>query len=422
MSFSPDELLGRVKRLPPAQSLVIGFSGGLDSHVLLHSCVLLKDHLPPLRAIHVHHGLQEAADTWSAHCQAVCDALNIPLEVLTVNVDLNDGKGLEAAARKARYAAIQENLAAGEALLTAHHQDDQAETLLLQLFRGAGPAGLASMPVWQPFAKAWHGRPLLEFRRAELEAWARAGELSWIDDPSNQDLRFSRNYLRYEVMPVLQKNWPQLVETLNHDAGLQAEALALNHHLARLDEEHCSGEEPGTLSAQALMQVPLIRRKNLLRYWLDSKGLALPGKRHYPELLKLVEARDDSEGLVCWEGAEVRRFRDELYALSPLPDHDPGIEVEWPWGKDIKNPADGAMLSWQGLLDSGVVFANPEQSLTLRFRRGGERIRRPGDDHHRKLKHLLQEANVPPWERERIPLIYQDDHLLAVLGYWISQE
>jgi tRNA(Ile)-lysidine synthase len=422
MSFSPDELLGRVKRLPPAQALAIGFSGGLDSHVLLHACASLQDQLPPLRAIHVHHGLQDEADTWSVHCQTICDALNVPLTILAVSVARDKGEGLEAAARKARYAAIQENLGEGESLLTAHHQDDQAETLLLQLFRGAGPAGLASMPVWQPFATAWHGRPLLDFRRAELESWATKQELSWVDDPSNQDLRFTRNYLRHEAMPVLEANWPQLVETLNHNAALQAEALTLNHHLARLDEEHCSGEEPGTLSAQALMQIPLIRRKNLLRYWLDGKGLALPGKRHYPELLKLIEARSDAEGLVCWEGVEVRRYRDELYAFAPLVVHDPATEIVWPWGEDIHNPADGSRLKWQSLLDSGVLFAKPGQNLTLRFRQGGERIRRPGDEHHRKLKHLLQEANVPPWERDRIPIVYQGDLLLAVMGYWINQE
>jgi tRNA(Ile)-lysidine synthase len=412
----------QIRRFPPAAALNIGFSGGLDSHVLLHLYARIRDSIPPLRAIHIHHGLQEQADQWSAHASRVCADLDIPLQIIHVDVDAGSGKGIEAAAREARYQALGENLGEGEALITAHHQDDQAETLLLQLFRGAGPAGLAAMPRWAPFAQGWQGRPLLSVSRAELEDYATQHQLEWVEDPSNEDTRFRRNFIRQRLMPLLREEWPQVTATLADAAGHQAEALNLIRTLARLDAEDADGEALGTLSIEALLRLPEQRRKNLIRYWLWEKGMLMPGQRHMAEIDKLLRAESDSEAAFYWGESEMHRFRDDLYAFARLPEYDPEAEHHWAHGSDIINPATGELLTWQGLIGMGVDLVSAQQDLTLRFRRGGERIRLPGHEHHRKIKHLMQEANIPPWERDKLPFIYQGERLLAVYGYWINAE
>jgi tRNA(Ile)-lysidine synthase len=422
MKIEPGWLLRRMRRLPPAQALHIGFSGGLDSHVLLHLMSSLREQLPPIRAIHVHHGLQDQADAWTEHCRSVCDELDIPLAICHVDARPREGEGPEAAARHARYRAYASVMGQGESLLTAHHQDDQAETLLLQLFRGAGPAGLAAMPAWSPFAEGWHGRPLLEASRDELEDYAREQSLNWVEDPSNKDLRYRRNFIRQQLMPQLREYWPQITKTLAADARLQAESLGLGDTLARLDEEEVRGEVPATLSVSHLKRLTWVRQKNLIRYWLKQKGLPMPGQGSIGEIRKVLDARDDACARVSWKGGELHRYRDALYAFAPLPEHDPAIEISWPAGEDISNPATGEMLFWQTLLDMGVRLEKPGQPLTLRFRRGGERIKPGADRPHRKLKLLMQEAGIPPWERDRIPLVYEGARLLAVYDYWVNND
>lgn len=422
MTIDTAWLLQQIRRLPPAAVLHLGFSGGLDSQVLLHLLSGIQDNIPPLRLIHVHHGLQDQADQWAEHVRGVSDDLGIPLNIVHVDIDRQSGKGLEAAARKARYQAFSEILGEGEGLLTAHHQDDQAETLLLQLFRGAGPAGLSAMPRWAPFARGWHGRPLLPVSRSELESYAREHRLEWIEDPSNVDTQYRRNFIRHKLMPLLREEWPQVSQTLADAAAHQAESLNLMRTLARFDAEDADGKEIGTLSIENMLRLPEQRRKNLIRYWLWEKGLPMPGQRHMAEIEKVLRAEPDSEAVVYWGEAEMHRFRDDLYAFTRLPEYDPHVEIEWVSGTDIINPATGKELYWQVLIDMGVDLASIQQGLTLRFRQGGERIKLPAHEHHKKIKHLMQEQGIPPWERDRIPFVYQGDRLIAVYGYWINDE
>jgi len=420
MTIDAAWLQQQIRRFPPASTLHVGFSGGLDSHVLLHLLASIRKDTPPLQAIHIHHGLQPQADDWTYHVQLVCDQLAIPLKVITVDIDTGTGMGVEAAARAARYEAFAEAMKAGEGLLTAHHRDDQAETLLLQLFRGAGPAGLAAMPRWAPFAQGWHGRPLLPISREGLERYASRHELEWIDDPSNEDVRFRRNFIRHRLMPLLKEEWPEVTESLANAASLQAESLNMMRTLGRLDLEGADGQEPGTLSIQALLRMQEQRRNNLIRYWLWEKGQVMPGRRHMSEIDKLLQAGPDSEAEVCYGDAVVRRYKDDLYAYTRLPDFDSETGYAWSRGEDIVNPANGELLRWQHLIDMGLNLASSGQDLTLRYRQGGERIKLPGHEHHKKIKHLMQEAGIPPWERDRIPFIYEGDRLLAVYGYWVN--
>ncbi|MDX1335679.1 MAG: tRNA lysidine(34) synthetase TilS, partial [Gammaproteobacteria bacterium] len=412
MTIDAAWLQQQIRRFPPASGLYVGFSGGLDSHVLLHLLAGIREDIPPLEAIHVHHGLQPQADDWTHHAQSVCDELGIHLTIIPVAIDANAGTGVEAAAREARYKAFAEAMKDGGGLLTAHHRDDQAETLLLQLFRGAGPAGLAAMPRWAPFALGWHGRPLLPISREGLEIYARRHQLTWIEDPSNEDTRFRRNFIRHRLMPLLQEEWPEVTESLANAASLQAESLNMMRTLGRLDLEGADGQEPGTLSIEALLRMQEQRRKNLIRYWLWEKGLTMPGRRHMSEIDKLLQAGPDSEAEVCYGDTVMRRYKNDLYAYRRLPDFDLEANYAWSRGEDIVNPANGELLRWRHLIDMGLDLASSGKGLTLRFRQGGERIKLPGHEHHKKIKHLMQEAGIPPWERDRIPFVYEGDRLL----------
>ena len=255
----------------------IAFSGGLDSTVLLH-LLANTEHLPPHKAIHIHHGLQAAADAWPSHCQSICDRLGVPLHVMHVQVQ--PGASLERAAREARYQAFAEVVGAGEVLLTGQHRDDQAETLLFRLLRGAGVRGLAAIPMHRPLANGHLVRPLLDASRAELEAYAHEHQLTWIEDPSNADPRFSRNYLRHRVFPLLTERWPQAVSSLARTAEHLSEAQGLLDELAQMDLHAADQSSPfpwlplPSLALAPLRELSDARQRNVLRHWLTQIGRA----------------------------------------------------------------------------------------------------------------------------------------------------
>ncbi|MEJ2657252.1 MAG: tRNA lysidine(34) synthetase TilS [Desulfobacterales bacterium] len=423
MALIARDLLPVLHRLPPARRYVVGFSGGLDSTVLLHVLVSLRDELPPLQAVHVNHGLQAQAVDWEKHCAQVCQDFDCPLDILHVDARPSDGESPEAAARGARYDALREYCRQGDQLLTAHHQDDQAETLLNQLLRGAGPAGLSAMPRIAPFSPGtWHARPLLEITRPELKAYAETAGLTWVDDPTNTDTHLARNYLRHQVMPVLTQHWPSAGATLARAARHQAEAWALLQTLGRQDIEAGQGSRPDCLSVQALRRLPTNRARNAIRVWLHDKGLPMPSEARLARILEdVLTAGEDRMPCVDWPGAEVRRYRDDLYAFAPLPPHDPSTIYEWNPNEPLELPALNLCLTQQDLLDLGVDVTALDTPLTVRFRQGGERCRPKGRNETHELKKLLQEEGVPPWERERIPLVYAGERLITVMSFWVCE-
>nr|WP_207143866.1 tRNA lysidine(34) synthetase TilS [Ectothiorhodospira shaposhnikovii] len=413
-----DTLAAALERLPPAPRWLIGLSGGLDSHVLLHGLQTLSGGhaFPPLVAVHVHHGLSPHADRWQAHCESLCRDLNIPLRVLVVDARPAAGESPEAAARAARYRAIAEVMQAGEILLTAHHRRDQAETLLLQLLRGAGPAGLAAMPRLKPFGPGWQARPMLDLDRDTLADHALKAALTWVEDDSNTDPRFDRNLLRQAVMPRLRARWPALDATLSRAALLQAEAQDLLAERAREDLEQVRGSVPGTLSVAGLSGLRRPRLRNALRGWLQDKGLPMPGRARLESLIEqMLKAGSDSCPRVAWEGAEVRRYRDDLYAMKPLLPVEAGLVLHWMPVAPLRLPEPGITIDPADLRTAWeLTLSDLAGPLTVRFRQGGEQIRWRG--HTRSLKKLLQEAGVPPWERDRMPLIFAGERLIAVWG------
>lgn len=417
------QLLAALHRLPQPRRYLIAYSGGLDSTVLLHAMARQVQALPaPLAAVHIHHGLQAPAEQWLDHCLAQCTALDVPCQALRVSVARDSGEGLEAAARRARYQAIAELMEQGDILLTAHHQDDQAETLLLQLLRGSGVKGLAAMAPLKPFACGWHARPLLEVGRSELQAYAAANRLSWIDDPSNFDISLARNHLRQRVMPLLREHTPALGATLSRSARHCAEAAELLEELAEGDLCIAHGSREGTLSVAALRALRPARRRNLLRHWLHMSGFPLPDHRHLQRIYdEVLIAAPDSNPLVSWGGVEVRRYRDGLYVMAALPPAPSGL-FSWDISAPLELPgAAGSLTASRGEGTGLAVERLAGHRIEVGFRAGGERCRPSGRHERHELKKLLQEQGVPPWERERLPLLFVDGELAQVGNLWCCE-
>ena len=413
----PAKLLQNLAPWRNASAWHIAFSGGLDSTVLLHLLASLAntETLPPLSAIHIHHGLQAAADAWPDHCQAVCDELGVPLQVMRVQVQ--SGASLERAARDARYRVFTEVTGAGQVMLTGQHRDDQAETLLFRLLRGAGVRGLAGMPVHRPLAQGHLLRPLLDVSRAELHTYAQQHHLQWIEDPSNVDCRFSRNYLRNRVFPLLTERWPQAVASLARTAEHLSEAQGLLDELAAIDLRAADQPSPFPwLALPSLVLAPLrelsdARQRNAVRHWLTPLT-RLPDSDHWAGWYALRDAKADAQPLWRLADGQLHRSGERMWWLPSIYSEFSDTPVSW---SDPQNPLE---LPGNGQLEFiGEVPAGP---LVIRYRQGGETIDVPGRG-RRDLKRLLNESGLPGFMRGRLPLLYQGEQLLAVptlAGLW----
>lgn len=405
------DFLERQHQAAGVRGLLLGVSGGLDSRVLLAVAAAVAPGLGlSLRAVHVHHGLSPHADAWADHVAAWCAHAGVPLAVHRVRV-ARDTASLENAARAARHAAFAAELCAGDALLLAQHRDDQAETLLFRLLRGAGLDGLGAMrarslftarcglrlPLWRPF---------LGLARADLEAFARGQGLDWIDDESNADLSLDRNYLRHEVLPRLSARWPASARTLADTAARLQEAGDLLDELAA-ELAATAMDARGRLSVDALRALSPARQRLLLRHWLCASGGQPPSAAVLERLrADMTAARADAMPCVAWPGTEVRRYRDRLYRLMPSPPLPAGWSAEWDGVLPLALP-DGRRLRAEG-------EGRPARTWRVRYREGGERLRpRPGQP-SRELRTWLQEQEVPPWERERLPLVLDGDDVIGV--------
>ena len=410
---------------PNIQRLVIAYSGGVDSHVLLDMVVQEQQlHQRPIKIIHVHHGLSQYANDWANHVEQVAQAYNVDYVIKRVSVNQQQAS-LEDAARQARYQAINQELVIGDVLLLAHHQQDQAETFLLRLMRGSGVTGLAAMkdsnvvPFNRLTIPAW--RPLLTVNKSQILAYAQQRQLNWIEDDSNTDERLNRNYLRHQVIPTLQQRWPQTVERVSAASQRLQEAEQLLQDLAEMDYQQVK-DQVNSLNITRLAQLSDARRHNVLRYWLQQLGFNLPD---YQQLAKLWTevclAKEDAQPMYYWPHVEVRRYRQQLFAMSPLTIF-ARDEQKWCNKQQALLLATGELLEPQQMLalikdeywQTGQVF--------IRYRQGGEKIRPVGRQYHHDLKKLLQAKGVPTWQRERIPLIYINQQLAIVWGYWVADE
>jgi tRNA(Ile)-lysidine synthase len=435
-SFGPDWLRGRLAHLLPEfpdVALCVALSGGVDSTALLAAIAQMR--ADRLRAVHVNHGLHPNATRWSAHCRKLARQLGVPLKVLAVSVARERGASLEEAARVARYRCFAEQLHPGEALLTAHTQDDQLETVLLQLFRGCGLPGLAAMPGVAPLGPGKLARPLLACTRSELEAWVRARELAWIEDDTNADERFDRNYLRRSVLPAVRQRWPGVGAAVARSARHAAEAQRLLSALAQADLERAS--DGGSLSVKALRLLPPDRRRNVLRLWIASGGHTLPDARRLQEIAgPLIDARADAHPRVEW-GSEraasggnasriiVMRHADLLSIGARAPVLDSGApagQLDWDWRESFRCALpDGGVLELATEPHGPIDLDALPPRLAVTWRRGGEKLRVRRGGPRRALKSLLQEAHVPLAERARLPLIMAAGAVIAAADLWIDE-
>lgn len=408
--------------MPPGP-IRVAYSGGLDSTALLHALARLPAaRARGLRALHVDHALQQDSHAWAVHCRRVATELAVPLDVLEVEVALGAGHGLEAAARRARYAAIASDLAPGELLALAHHRDDQAETVLLKLMRGAGPEGLGAMRILRPLGAGQAWRPLLDLPQAALRSYALANGLSWVQDPSNFDMTIDRNLVRAEVLPRLRQRWPEADSSIVMASAWARAAADFIDTEAERALASLQGLDPATLRYRGWLELPEALRDPVLRRWLRALDLPEPTHFQAAELVRqLAEAADDRQPCVRWPGAELRRYRDLLHALAPLQVPLPGWHAEL-GAAPVQLPAGLGQLRLVPLAAGGAPVQLPDV-LGVRFRRGGETVRLTDAGHRRDLGRLFQEAGLPPWERGRLPLVFDpDDRLVAVADLWLSDE
>ena len=416
--------------LPAHSSILVGLSGGVDSVVLLHLLHKLSARFSwQLSALHVHHGISPNADAWSDFCAELCAGLHVSLHIERVDIAPLREHGIEAAARKLRHAAFAEQSC--DFVAVAHHADDQAETLLLQLLRGAGVRGVSAMPQFVERAGSVPlVRPLLHCSRDEILAYAAAHQLHWIDDESNADDSYPRNFLRHRVLPLLGASFPAYRDTLARSAQHFAEASGLLDELAQQDSVQAIHAD--TLDVAALQALSLPRAKNLLRYYLHHAGAPMPQVVQLDDMLhQLRSARQDASVCVNFSEWQVRRYQGRVYALRALGEFDPDIVLPWHGEDEMEWPALNASLRFdrkqypQGSArqPSGVSLEKLQRApVTLRLRHGGETLRPHPAAATRTLKNLLQECHVPPWQRERMPLLYSGDELVCVPGVAVAAD
>lgn len=421
-------LLKEIKQqVDPHTKILVGFSGGVDSTVLLHGLVRLRDEyqLPlELTAIYVHHGLNTKADDWLVHCEQFCQQWNVTFISEKVNVDVKDG-GIENGARAARYQAYRQYLQPQQVLATAQHQDDQAETFLLALKRGSGPAGLSSMPAKMPFEHSYLLRPLLNITRKQIEIYANQQGLHWIEDDSNQDDRYDRNFLRLHVMPLFTQRWAHFSQAVTRSAALCGEQEALLDEL--LDSElNLLVDKNNSLDIDALSTSSVIKRNALLRRWFSCQNRVMPSREQILRLWEEVAlAKDGAEPKLRLFQDEVRRYKQRLY-LVPVINEPTDKILTWSLSQPLVLPEALGVLIAHSTREQNQKMAIREpyssETVTVRFGLTQPSLRIVGRELPRHSKKIWQELGIAPWRRTRIPLIYYNDTLIAAVNTFVTLE
>jgi len=403
----------------PKPRVALAFSGGVDSTVLAHLLVKQRRKLGSLRLIHVDHGLQAASAEWGRHCRRLAREWQVPIVLLKASI-ARGKESPEAAARNARYELLARAMEPGEVLVTAQHRDDQAETLLLQLLRGAGVPGLAAMPAYAPFGPGVVARPLLGVTRKELEVVAHNTRLRWIDDPSNADTRFSRNFLRHRLMPLIREHWPGADKALARTAAHMAEAATLLEESAAPDL--AAAADGAGLSVSVLRTLPVIRRRNALRAFIALHGIEMPEASRLKEMSgPLINVRVDAQPEVAWADARMVRVGKRLELRKSRRFSGEFVAKSWRWQDDRHCVLDGGGVLELIDDDAGPIdLARFPAVIDVRARKGGEQLRLHAKARTQSLKSLLQNAKIPIEERARMPLLFAGVQLIAAGDRWVD--
>lgn len=431
----PEKILGSSllrlhQQYPVCRKLVVALSGGLDSTALLEACVALQQAggLPfeGLRVIHVNHGINSNADDWETHCRSWCQYRQVEFYAQRVLVNRDAGDSLEAVAREARYAVFEQQLNADEALLLAHHLDDQAETVLLRLLRGAGSRGLAGMPRSRPLGQGVLWRPWLATSRKQIERWAQQRSLRWVEDGSNTDLTLSRNYLRHQVLPLVAGHWPGWQQSISQSAELSADADEILQVFAERELAALGATDGAPLPCGPVLAMTAACQRLLIRQWLSRQVGETPGRRLIQRVRQeMLGAAEDAQPQILWHHHVLRRYRGALYVTEQLEALPVGAHISYPWQSQADGRFVALVLPGNGSLrlyraPAPGVMRLPQGKCEIRYRQGGERCALAGRP-RRALKKILQESAVPPWLRERTPLLYIDGKLAWIVGVGVCE-
>jgi len=372
------------------KKIVVALSGGIDSVVLLH--YLNKHYSDQIRVIHCNHHISDHSNDWEDFSKRLCEKLNLDIDIL--DLDIPQSNNLEEAARIKRYESLKASINIDEVICTAHHQNDQAETLLIQLLRGSGSRGLSAMPKLKTFGKGLLYRPFIDIEKSEIRAYAIENHLDWAEDDSNNDEKFTRNFLRHNILPQLEKLYPHVHKNIARASKHQSELSKISDDLAILDIESLGLLKNNRLQSDQLKKMVKYRLKNVLRYHLNQLNFRSPSEKVLEQMIQLVRAKADSVPVVSWSHYEVRRYQDELYFL------------------DLNQPEDKDSCPFYEEFSSHPKFS-------IGYREDGLRVKFPGKEHSQSLKKILQERQIPTWERDKLRMYYVDGNLVAMekVGY-----
>lgn len=436
MPLTDEYLLKHLPEVCRDHRLVVGFSGGLDSTVLLHLCVALRERgkIKTLAAIHVNHGLSVNAVAWQAFCQSLCQRWSVPIVAAKGVVDIHTGKGLEASARATRYRLYEDYLERGDYLLQAHHCNDQAETLLYRIVRGCGVHGLAAIPRERRLGETVILRPLLAVSREDIHAYAESHRIEWVDDESNVDVTYDRNFLRHDVLPLLSQRWPGVLNHLGRLAEDAADAAALLDQVTETDLQQVVSDTPvvflpdgQALEITRMSELSEYRQRNLLRYWLRRQGFPLPSRVVVQRILdELAAAAQEASPLVAWEGCEVRRHAGQIISMSPM-DKLQAFSCQLNSLKPgcINLPGNGQIMIEDGHTDQkGVRVRQGLAQILLGYRNEitVSPFRLTGRQGRKSLKKWLNTLNVPAWIRDRLPILHMAGELIAIPGLLVNAD
>lgn len=413
--FKPEPPLNRAK------AYVMALSGGLDSVVCLH--LLKRISTLPVIAVHVNHGLSPNAASWADFCHTLCDDWSIECHIESVSIVKAPRTSLEAQARELRYQALSKYIQADIVLVTAQHLDDQVETFLLQLLRGSGLDGLTAMPDCKIISSGLHWRPLLNFSRDDIHGYAVQYGLQWVEDESNQDVRFARNYLRQQVLPLLKQRWPQYQHNIQRSCAHLAEARQLLDTSANRLLSQASVQQYGYvgLNIASLQSLAIEQRNQLLRCWLRQYRI-IPSTAQLTELLHQCSAALDKIPQMVIAGQCIVREHGVLFCLPNIAPPPAGysLPVTLPDNIELPFSAGRLQVSQQAAGEARLRFPNPNETVSIRFRQGGEMIQLTGRQHRHALKKLLQQSELPSWQKIRLPLLFYGEQLVAVADLWID--
>lgn len=403
------------------ERIFIGYSGGMDSHVLLHLAASSIEIKSKISAVYVHHGLQAEADLWENHCAMIALALDVDFQCLKVNAQKASKQSPEEVARDVRYGALKTLLGSHDVLLVAQHREDQMETMLLQLFRGAGLAGLSGMPLSIAFGAGELCRPFLDISKQMIKDYAVQHNLRWIEDPSNEDNKIDRNFLRNQILPQLKQRWPAIDKTVARSARHCANSHLLLREVAIELLDRLCDKTDQTLKISQLLKLDSNQQRLVIRQWFSNKQLRMPSEIMLGRILNEVAvAKASGNPRVQGKDYCIRRFQDKLYCLSGSVHVIELAEKKWQRGMEVIKLDDEQQIEIIEASEGISKLLWPNSDVSVKYRKGSEKIKLPGRNGHHSLKKLFQEKGIPPWERSNIPLIYINEKLAAVADLWIS--